>query len=199
MSNLISTLLLIASIAVFLGYINPTYRAVTGKQDVKERSIAELRQEWDRYDGALTKTREIETKRTGLLARYNAIPIEDRERIEKLLPDHIDSVRLIIDINNIASQYGMTLKNIALSESENTEALTGQGSIGPSGDQFKAVGLKFGVSGSYEDFRSFLADLEQSLRLVDIKTISFAAAKGEDYDYSVTISTYKLNLANADL
>ena len=192
MSNLISTLLLLTSAAIFFGYINPTYRGVTGKTDYKERSVFELKEEWKKYDAAITKTREIETKRTGLLERYNAIALEDRERLEKLLPDHIDSVRLIIDINNIASQYGMTLKNITLSESGNNGGSAGENSIGPSENQSEGVGLKFGILGSYENFRTFLADLEQSLRLVDVKTITFTASESANYDYTVTIQTYKL-------
>ena len=129
--------------------------------------------------------------RRGLLARFNDIALDDRERLEKLLPDHIDSVRLIIDVNNIASQHGMTLKNINLLDSM-TEQAGSSLALGPQEARFKAVGLKFSVGGSYDKFRSFMRDLEQSLRLVDVRSISFIADE-DDYDYSVTISTYKLN------
>lgn len=193
MSNIISTCLLIASVGVFFGYINPTYGAQTGKTELKEKSIRELRDESVQYSDALEKTREIEKVRTGLLEKYNGIPIEERERIEKLLPDHIDSVRLIIDVNNIASQYGMTLKNIGLTGSETTKPVEGtSGAIGPKTERIKSVELKFNVSGAYDDFRSFIKDLERSLRLVDVISVSFIA-NDTSSAYSVALSTYHLN------
>lgn len=190
MSNLTVTILLIASLAIFFGYVTPTYRAQREGADLAKRSIAELKEEEARYAEALDKTREIERERTGLLEKYNAIPLADRERLEKLLPDHIDSVRLIIDINNIASQHGMTLKNIALIDDD---AAPAGGAFGPQEDRVKAVGLRFTVSGLYDEFRAFLKDVEQSLRLVDIRTVAFTALASE-YEYSVTLSTYKLNV-----
>ena len=190
MSNIISIFLLIASVGIFFGYINPTYGAVTGEQNIKNRSVQELWEESGRYTDALNKTREIEKARVGLLERYNAIPLEDRERLEKLLPDHIDSVRLIIDINNAAAQYGMTLKNINLTNAdEGTTA--GSVALGPQQKRFKPVGLKFNVSGSYDEFRSFVRDMEKSLRLVDVTGMTFTSNEKE-YNFSVTISTYRL-------
>lgn len=196
MSNLISIVLIIASAGIFFSYVSPTYGALTNKAELKERSIRELKEERGRYIDALNKTKEIEQARTGLLKRYNHIPIEDRDRLEKLLPDHIDSVRLIIDINNIASQYEMSLKNISLTQSGSEAAEVHSLTIGPKEERFKATELQFGVTGSYEDFRSFVRDLEQSLRLVDIEAISFSAP-ADVYDYAVTILTYRLNTDSA--
>src|SRR3989344_4547279 len=191
MSNIISTILIIASLGVFFGYINPAYGALTGAQELSLRSVKELKEERPRYLDAMNKTREVEEARKGLLAKYNAIPTEDRERIEKLLPDHVDSVRLIIDINNVASQYRMTLKNISLVNDEGKQSKASS-AIGPREKRFKEVELSFNITGSYENFRAFVRDLEQSLRLVDVETVTFAAAE-EAYDYSVTILTYTLS------
>lgn len=193
MSNLISIILISASLALFFGYVSPTYGALTGQADLHARSISELKEEQSHYEDALEKTREIETARTGLLEKYNKISPKDRERIEKLLPDHIDSVRLIIDVNNIASQYGMTLKNITLTDAAGEQGSTPAASaIGPQEERVKSVGLKFSITGSYANFRTFLKDLEQSLRIVDVRTIAFNSGKDDQYSYSVTLSTYKL-------
>ncbi len=208
MSNLISIFLLVASAGIFFGYVRPTYGTPTLQQDIHKKSIVELIEDRDRYVEAINKTREIEQVRVGLLAKYNQIPLEDKERILKFLPDHVDSVRLIIDVNNIASEYGMTLKNIGLTGSE-SEKKTGTGTgtvmgagagggvgtvgtIGPqTANHFKAVGLKFNVSGSYDNFRAFLKDLESSLRLVNVTAVTFKAGESAT-DYSVTLSTYYL-------
>jgi hypothetical protein len=56
-----------------------------------------------------------------------------------------------------------------------------------------SVELTFNVSASYEDFLALLADLEHSLRIVDIESISFdAATEGDINEYTITIRTYWL-------
>ena len=198
MSNIISIFLILVSIGVFFGYVSPTYRAVTGNVELSERSISELKEEQSRYIDALNKTKEIEQARTGLLEEYARIPADGRERIEKLLPDHIDSVRLIIDVNNMAAQYGMKLKNISPTQSDSATAPAASLTLGPAQERFKSVGLKFSVDGSYDNFRSFIRDLEQSLRLVDIETISFSSRE-DLYEYVVAVSTYRLSADSANV
>jgi len=198
MSNTISIILIAASAGLFFGYVNPTYGGVTGNAERSMWSIQELAEERGRYADALEKTREIEQARVGLLEKYNRIPLEHRERIEKLLPDHIDSVRLIIDINTLASQYGMTLKNITLLDAQTGTTRSPTPAIGPREERAKSAGLKFAVSGSYDDFRSFLRDLEQNLRLVDVGVLAFSAqTDSPQYEYGITLSTYRLNAPSA--
>src|SRR3989338_7429840 len=100
MTNVTATILILASFGLFFGYVSPTYGRLTGSAVLKEKSIEELRKDQDDYKDALSKAHEIEKARSGLLEIYNSIPEKDLEKLLKLLPDHIDSVRLIIDINN---------------------------------------------------------------------------------------------------
>lgn len=196
MNNFVSAILLLVSFGLFFAYINPTYRAETGALDVKARSVGELRRSHERYDEALLKVREIEEVRKGLLQVYSAIPAENLERLETLLPDHIDSVRFIIDISAIAAGHGLLLKNVSLEGGDASAGGRGGteagGTIGPKQTLYQPSGVKFTVSGSYDNFRSFLNDLEQSLRLADATAISFTAADYETYDFSVTVDTYRL-------
>ena len=186
MNNLISILLLVASLGIYFGYSSPTYSGVTLSSDLNGKSIAELKEERTRYLDALEKTREIEEVRIGLLAKYNNIPDASKESLEKLLPDHIDSVRLIIDVANIASQYGMTLKNIGLTDSDSEQEYVSD-TLGPQEGNTKPVGLKFNVAGSYDNLRAFIKDLEVSLRLVDISALAFTAGSDGSVDYSFSI------------
>ncbi|MDO8564711.1 MAG: type 4a pilus biogenesis protein PilO [bacterium] len=190
MSNVVSIILLVIGAGLFVGYINPTYRGATGSSVMAEKSVQELRLERVRYATALTKTREIEVARTGLLEKYNSIAEEDREKLQKLLPDHVDSVRLILDVNNIAAQYGMTLKNITLTDAGGEDSEDGE--LGPQEVRSEPVEFKFSVSGTYDNLRSFLTDLEQSLRLIDIRNLTFTSPGTAIYDYTVTIATYRL-------
>jgi hypothetical protein len=66
--------------------------------------------------------------------------------------------------------------------------------VGVSGDPVGSGELGFGVTASYDDFRAFLADIEHSLRLLDVEKIDFKnAAAGDKNDYNFTIRTYWLH------
>ncbi len=208
MKNITPIALLLASLGIFFGYVNPTYTGTTGAADTSKMSIKELQTEAADYNDALNKTREIELTRDGLLAKYNAMSDIDKERINKLLPDHIDSVRLIIDINNIAAKYGMSLSDISLSGMPSAPAAAGTASgtpapvNGPNDLPYNSVKLGFSVTGNYSDFYSFLKELEESLRVVDVTSLSFSAAKTSSgqtaaagsgaFTYTMTIRPYYL-------
>lgn len=218
--NIISPLILIvASVWLFLGYTNPTYTGKTDSVEPAGKSIVELQTDEQNYRNALTKSKEIERSITDLSAKFSALKPTDVEKVEKLLPDHIDTVRLILDINNAAAKYGMSLNDIVLSApgvvsgsaiSANSFAnspnpvlartiVNSNQDIGPSGSPYGSVRLGFNVSGSYDNFLRFLGELESSLRIVDVTSLSFRTAKttatqapSDIYNYSMTIRTYYL-------
>lgn len=218
MSTIVSIILIATSVGLFFGYINPTYTSATGSQDLNNKSISELQSDEKDYLDALSKTREIELKRDGLLDKLKQIDQADQDKLLKLLPDNIDSVRLIIDVNDIASDYGMSLSNIGLSASgvpaNNSKAPASgvpaenySNMIGPDTTLYGSMLLSFNVSGSYDNFLAFLNKLQRSLRVSDVVSLSFGGAggasggssgqvvsgsSGDTYTYSLKIRTYHL-------
>ncbi|MFQ5540901.1 MAG: type 4a pilus biogenesis protein PilO [Candidatus Paceibacteria bacterium] len=178
MRTALPILFIIIAGGIFFGFIDPAFDRVQA-----------LRAEEAKFDQALTRSRELQEVRDQLLSRYNTFSPADIERLERLLPDNVDNVRMVLDFDALASQYGMRLRNIALSTDEGRAE---RGQVGASGEAYQSVVLSFSVTGSYDAFRSFLEDLEQSLRLVDVSAISFSAAQSGLYDYSVSVKTYWL-------
>ncbi|MFA6536159.1 MAG: type 4a pilus biogenesis protein PilO [Candidatus Paceibacterota bacterium] len=178
MKFIFPTILILASIGAFLGYINPQYQTV--KALMGERAG---------YQEALTNSRALMAKRDELVSTYNTIPGSNISRLEELLPDHVDNVRLIMDLSSIASRYGLTLtniKNIQSSEAAKGEITTDSSGIG-------SATLNFSVSAPYSTFQAFLGDLEKSLRIVDVSSISFSASDGSpNYDFNIGVKTYWL-------
>ena len=168
--------LVLIAIGVFIWYINPTYS-----------QIKNLSAEEEQFDMALTRSKELIAVRDALLSRYNMIPTRDLERLEKLLPDHVDNVRLILDMNNIAAQYGMALQDIAIGEASAEGA-----ELGADTSPIGAITLSFGVRSTYDNFLQFLMDLEESLRIVDVTSLSFAEGDGTFTTYRVALRTYWL-------
>jgi len=170
-------LFIVAAIGLFYTYIDPIYN-----------NIQTLLQEEARFDEALNKSRELLALRDSLLAKRNAFSENDLERLNKLLPDHVDNVRLALDLDGIASNYNMRIKNITVSQSSSGQT----GTIGSSQKSHESIVLGFSVAATYEDLISFLRDLEKSLRIVDVTKLSFNQPVGDLYEYRISIQMYWL-------
>jgi len=140
-------------------------------------------------DAALDSAQKIQVVRETLQERYNAFRPDDLNRLSKMLPSHVDNVRLVIDINNMASAYGMVLKDIEIQQTVDNVKNAG-GII--KGDGPEHLDFRFAVSGSYQALKLFLADLGKSLRIVDITDMTFSAKDTDVYDFTVGLRTYWL-------
>lgn len=165
----------------------PRWRNATGATEFAEKSIAELREDEAVYGDAFSKMREIELARTGLASKYNAVSEENRTRLGKIAPDIVDSVRLVLDIENVARAHGLKLRSVS----------SGTVPVSSGGRQTEAKAYQpllfsFSALGPYEKFMPFLADLEASIRLADIAGVEFESKDAADYTYSISLRTYKL-------
>ena len=174
---LLPLILLLVSVGVFFAFIDPFYK-----------DVQTIRVQTTELDEALNNSKQIQATRDQLLERFNAISNQDLERIKKMLPDHVDNVKLILEIDRIASQYGMTIKDIVVAD-------RGRGSgetIGSAERPLGAIRLNLAITGSYRSFLSFISDLERSLRIVDIVSLNFAATADDFNQYDLGIRTYWL-------
>lgn len=158
------------------------------------------------YSTALNNSTELKETRDVLIEKYKNIKTEDRERLLHLLPSSIGNIELILEIEKIANIKGMPIKDIGfdtkkLEPEKNKEE---EGTIVVEDDKLASLPygifpIDFVVEGRYNVFVEFLQELEQNLRLVDIKSISFAVPDpatatipGNNIDSS--IFSYKLKV-----
>jgi len=191
MVRLIITIVAFAlALGIFFMYTQPTYD-----------STRELKDKIRQYNQALDKAAELQQLKQALLSRYNAFDPADLSRLQKLLPDHVDNVRLILDIDNLAGRYGMALQNVVIStpgkDKENEEE-SSLGAIGESQQKFDSLTLQFSTQATYPLFMQFLQELESSLRIVDLVSLTLTpetdatASKEPTYSFDITIKTYWL-------
>lgn len=172
--------------AVFFWYTKPAYD-----------STKILQEEIAQFDQALERANELQALRQQLLSRFNAFNPADVERLSKLLPDHVDNVRLILDLDNLAARFGLAIQNVVVGEGGGRSSGEAAATIIAQGDrQYDSLTLSFTTYGSYETFIQLIESLEQSLRIVDLIALSVAAAPGpqgqQTYRFDVTIRTYWL-------
>jgi hypothetical protein len=169
--------LIIAAIGLFWVYTNPAY---SNAQTVK----AQVAQ----YDNALSKSKELQKLRDSLSARYASFSTDDLNRLHLLLPDTVDNIQLVFNIDTIASRYGMVIRDLKL----NAPTAPGGDSFDPSANDIHSVDLSFSVSTDYPTFLKFVKDLQDSLRIIDITAINFNVPDKGPTSYTVTIRTYWL-------
>ncbi len=167
----------VLAIALFFGLTNPKYQSTKPVRD----KVAQL-------DEALNKAKELTQLRDTLTVQYNSFTDEELRKLNTLLPDSVDTVRLIIDVDNIADRHNLTLLNIGITGTEGTQTKEA-----PDSRPYGTMRLSFNVITTYDQFKAFLADAEKSLRLLDVQTISFGQPDETNRTtYSVTAQTYWL-------
>jgi Tfp pilus assembly protein PilO len=179
---------LMVALGIFFFYTKPVY---DGAQMQRE--------EIAKYDAALSKAQELQQLKDTLLQRYNEFSPEDRDKLQKLLPDHVDNVRLILDLDNIASRRGMALQNVVVSTPGSGQTTqTAVGTIGSSRQKYETLTTRFSTQGTYSQFQQLISDLEASLRIMDMVNLKVtsnpdsARLSEPFYSYEVTLRTYWL-------
>ncbi|HEY1037728.1 MAG TPA: type 4a pilus biogenesis protein PilO [Candidatus Paceibacterota bacterium] len=167
-----------AAIAGFVLFTNPQYQKMQEKRAEQQEVV-----------DANKKANALRAERERLLSDRNKIKEADIDRLNKMLPDSVENVGLIIDIDNIASKYGMRIRNTKITE---LTARTGTTAVGPDSKKHGSIALTFSVTSAYDTFLAFMKDLEASLRLVDVTALSFSATRDGRYDFTLTLQTYWL-------
>mgnify|MGYP003393662515 CR=1 FL=1 len=166
---------------VFFLYTDPQY------QEIKI-----MRAQEREYDDALSKSKELQSARNALIAKRNTFANDDLRKVERLLPDNVDNIRLILDIDNIAGRYGLRIRGVKVSGGTQGREERSDLAVGSSDDKVGSVELSFTVAATYDDFLRFLRDLERSVRIVDVSKIGFTTGTGDLVEYGFLIKTYWL-------
>lgn len=143
---------------------------------------------------AITNAEKLKSKIASLEQAEKSISQEDLDKLDKFIPDHIDNINLIIDINNIAERQGMTIKNVKVRSGLEDSGATGAeaaASVAASGQNIIAeTFLSFSVSGDYQSLLNFLDSLANSLRVADVSSLSFTVDDKGVNQYNFEIKTY---------
>ena len=176
----------------FFVFTNPIYNDVSA-----------LNRDVVSYNGALDNSKMFENERDKLTFKYNLINSDNLIKLKKLLPDNVDNIKLVLEINRVAEQYNLQVKNIkydiAKKEVPTGNKFVAQAPTGPAKD-YAEFDLEFSLQGSYGNFVSFLESLEKSLRIVDMQSIAFSSSEAvsqtgaptDNYKYDLKIKTYWL-------
>ncbi len=197
MKFIFSILLIIISVILFFWIVNPLYS-----------DVSNLRAEVATYNVALNNSKELQATRDQLTENYKNINKSDKERLERFLPNTVNNIRFILEIERIANMHSMPIKNVRFqpekvsgdNSSDITKNPSKQGTtVVTSGNQgaslpYGSFPIEFTTEGDYNTFVLFLKDLEHNLRLIDIKSISFTVPAVQDKNGTINPNIYTYNL-----
>jgi Tfp pilus assembly protein PilO len=195
MRFILPVILILIAIGLFFVFTNPIFN-----------EIRVLQAEAYSYDEALGNSKMLENERDKLAAKYNSISTENLSKLKKFLPENVDNIRLILEIEQIAAPYGMTLKDVKYNtggeEAQTNTRAVFPGAGSQENKEYGVFDLEFSTSGSYGNFINFTRDLESNLRIVDISSIVFSSdvmtvaggksVPSDNYTYNFKIKTYWL-------
>ena len=101
-SNVLPVLAFLVAIGIFFGFVQPTWSG----------SIAATKEAIANDDLALIAAREYTAQQNELASARNAIDPGNLERIASFLPDSVDNVQLILNLNALAARSGLSLSNV---------------------------------------------------------------------------------------
>ncbi|HEY1041986.1 MAG TPA: hypothetical protein VGE48_01005 [Candidatus Paceibacterota bacterium] len=186
-SRLLPLFFIVLAIGIFLAYVQPTFSG----------SVAVLQDEIESLDSALMAARQFKEKELALTQERNTLSADQLARLEAFLPDNVDNVQLIVDLNSLAARSGVTLSDFDIEGGEttgtSTQPMMDSGAIPlDASDTTESLELSVSATGSYGAFRTFLAGVEQSLRPLDIVELSVDDSNTGVYTYDITFRLYWL-------
>ncbi len=187
MKALTTILFFITGVALLVWVAEPIW-SVVGQLRSDAKAVS------DALSG-LSKTKELQQDIT---SAYNAL---DNTQLESLLTDHLPdnaaTGQLLTAIEKMGHDNRVTVSNIDFKEiskqvQDNVRASTRAAGGDVSVTPLSAEELSFTltVSGSYEQFKSFLLAMERSVRVIDISSISFTPQDKGIYQYTISAKTY---------
>lgn len=157
-------------------------------------SIKVLQNEINQKKLALTATEELLVKTQELDREYQSLA-EQAQKVSFALPKEKDIPYLLVQFDALAASNGLLLESMSFVQTEQ-----GKGSPYQVLDQpeeipsFSSLSLSVKVSGSYNAFKGYLTNLENSVRSMDVHSIKFAVLKESlaalgifEFDLEITV------------
>jgi hypothetical protein len=190
MRSIFPIIFIALSVIIFFFVLRPLYKDVSA-----------LRSDTEAYNVALSHSTDLQKVRDTLAGKYSNITNVDKTRLSRFLPNTVDNIQLILELEQMAGKHGLSLKNISFAPPQNgTDDKSSPQNSGANQKPYGIFNLEFKTQATYETFVLFLKDLELNLRLIDVKGISFSINNNQkpadtdplSYENSVKIQTYWL-------
>ncbi len=186
LSSLLSLLLILFAFGIFFILIKPTYSEA---QKVRGKVLSR--------EAFLNDQKEVIEQVKKLINEYKGD--EGLQKVISLvLPVGADPAGALIQLNGLADNNNIATHSFSVT-APSLQATAAEINESKGTAVLKPVGLltfQLRFSGTYEDMRAFMKNLETNIRIFDIKNLNLQAAVRPNqnfYAYDITVATYYQN------
>jgi Tfp pilus assembly protein PilO len=157
--------------------------------------IAGIQAVVDEYSSAIERADEKNALLEDLIKRKNSFDEYKRDRLNALVPATVDEVRILVDLTELARTHNMLIGNIQVEKiNDAADELPEGADISDRLDMnsFLSSDISFGLIGTYEQFKAFIQDVERSLVLMELVSLSFESGEGSLQQYDVVVRAFAL-------
>jgi hypothetical protein len=191
MFKILFNLLLIGAAAGI--FFLPTYGISAKYEDIKSVQ-AEIKQ----YAEANDSAKKLAAKLDELINKNNSISPAQQARLVTFLPDNIDPIRFILEMESIGRKLGMPVRGARYTAVKTNNTTQDTAAVGDAKNGIFT--FEFTTEGSYDNLVKMLNALNNSLRLIDVTsmTITPGGAGGDGtrssdyYTYNIKLTAYWL-------
>lgn len=181
MSRILPIIALILSAVIFFAYIGPTWsgKIASAKAAIKADDETQvIVNQYKKQEGQLANEKD-------------SIDPTSYDLLTTFLPDSVDNVGLILDLNALATRSQLSLSSINVAM--NGVNANSNGTLPAAGaDPYGSVNLSLSAVGTFSALQDFLAGIEKSARLLDIQNLSVKGSDTGVYTYTMSIRLYWL-------
>lgn len=140
------------------------------------------------------KINELESKKSNLAQiekvydSYKKISQEEIEKLSIMLPPEKDVPSLFIEMEALAKESGLALNSIDVAQA-GAVSITAGVAEGSATLNMKKLNINLKIQGidSYDRLKLFLGNVEKSIRILDLNSLSYSPAQDS---YSISLVTY---------
>lgn len=183
----VQILLVIISVVIVFTYIRPSFQEMKSVQD-----------ETQEYKEALENATTFNQELQRLLSVANSYSSSELRLLERYLPDRVDVIAVMRDIETIVKNNKMALTGLS-SELSGTEAYNptnvpqGQANSDTKENSLYVQQFVVETAGTYDQFKLLLQDFERNAYPLEVVRIGFIPGEGTLYTFSIVLETYALN------
>lgn len=180
MRRIVPAFAILFAAGIFFGYVNPLWN---GKIASTKAAIAQ-------DDQALAAASEYQKRESELAAERNAIDPDALAKLERFLPDSVNNIGLILDLDALATRTGLALSSINVASARGSAE--NQSSSASPTNPVGSIDLTLNAKGTYAALEEFLKGVEQSERLLDVRELVVEGSSSGVYNYQLTARLYWL-------
>jgi Tfp pilus assembly protein PilO len=182
-SRILPLLALAAAAGIFFAYVSPAW---SGSIAATQAAIA-------LDDTALASAADYTKKQNALATERSSIDPANLERLSTFLPDSVNNIGLILDINALAARSGLSLANIDVATADSGAKNSAPGALPTTvTNPVGSINLSLSALGTFSAFQAFMSGIERSARLLDVQDVTVKGSDTGVYAYQITLRLYWL-------